>query len=882
MRPTIASTLALALLSTSACRRLHRHHSARHASTAVHWFTWPAQGLAARVDASRFFRGAVRVEDGHAAPAPWPAAAIVSVARVDNGWLFACEDGSLYRSTTFTGRLTSIGGLTSRVAPLEADGAVASVRPRSEGALFVIDAQRDAWAVDASGNARKLPLTRVRHGVFASPTEVFAVVEPGALVHSTDGGASFTPVALSQGAALSVLVDDRGVAVRTTEGALRWNNGALAPATDVAAPSVANALDRDQDAVVARAAEGIPDVPWRPGAVASNPDGTVSMVRNDAAVTVDPATGVERSRVLLPGEDCVLARARDGLRAVCRQGGWALTVSALADGAHEWTLLRDERRAEPMGPAFFDRTSRAWIVGAPCRQRTEPDPHRVCFYTDAGEPVELRVPFTAVLVSMHDGAALLIDGDTRRAASTRAAIVTATSTKELFLPGNVMSAQSATLDGDALMMWDVDPDGDHLLALIRGERRGDSFEWHRVDAPSGTRRGVIAQGGRAIVAGSDASLLAMSTRGGPFTALPSPVDGAGAAFELSMAGQWFCAGPWCRLGGNLLMSTAGSRDVGVVARHDAAPAIEVTRRPRRVFECHPDGVATPGVDMDRGNAVSGYAIRSQVLGSTVNLTWYGATLNGSASVTWAGAMGDLFRAIGATMATAPGAMLERCSQGACERAFAWSRGVAALPLPRTMPGTAALHATADGWIARADDLREGAPRVTLVAIDARGIVTAERTFTLASQDARADAGTFGGAAGLWVREGATALRFHPIGGGATTTVEESASGCDTSASSPEGMVFRVTEVSAVRGEDWLVDPSEWQLEERLRVSSGRACVVSIAGGEPRDEVEEREARREHTPVRTMILETTGADGARARAWAGHEVHAQRCVLRPRR
>ncbi len=178
MRPTIASTLALALLSTSACRRLRRHHPARHASAAVHWFTWPAQGIAARVDASRFFRGAVRVEDGHAASAPWPAAAIAAVAHVENAWLFACEDGSLYRAPTFTGRLTSIGGLSSRVAPLESDGAVAAVRPRSEGGLFIVDAQRDAWAVDASGHARKLPLTRVRHGVFASPTEAFAVVEP--------------------------------------------------------------------------------------------------------------------------------------------------------------------------------------------------------------------------------------------------------------------------------------------------------------------------------------------------------------------------------------------------------------------------------------------------------------------------------------------------------------------------------------------------------------------------------------------------------------------------------------------------------------------------------------------------------------------------------
>lgn len=881
MRPTIALSLALSLLSSASCRRLHHRRPAPRATLSPRWFTYPAQGLPARVDASRHLRGAVRVEDGRAASAPWPAAALVATARLADGqWLFASEDGSLYRAPTFAGRITSLGGLPVRGAPLEAEGGVASVRPRSEGALFVVDPDRDAWKVDAAGAATKLPIARVLNGLFVSPSEIFAVVEPGALLRSTDGGASFSPVALPGGAAITVSLDESGVAVRTTEGDLRWRDGALAVATDVVSPAAFNALDANAQAAYARVVEVIPDVPWRPGALASNPDGTVSVVRGDEAVTVDPRTSRERSRVRLPGEDCSLARASDGLRAVCRQGGWAMTVSALADGASAWSPLRDERNAEPTGPAFFDRASRAWIVGAPCRQRTEPDTHRVCYYPDVGEPVEVRLPFAAVPVSMHAGAALVIDGESRRQGSTRAAIVRGSAASDVFLPGGVIGAQTATLDGDALMMWDVDPGGEHILALVRGERANNAWTWRRVDAPSGARRGVFAAGGRAIVAGSDASLLAMSVRGGAFEALPSPVEGAGAAFELDMAGQWFCAGPWCRLGGNLLLSTVATGSVGVVARHDAAPAIDRTRRPRRVFECHPDGVPVAGVEMDHGGAVSGYALRATVQGESVSLTWYGATLRGAATVRWPGPAGELFRAIGAVDATTPGAIVERCTQGRCERAFASPAGLVTLPLPATMPGTAALHATADGWIARADDTRFGAPVVTLVSLDARGAVRARRTYALSSQGARADAGTLASAAGLWVREGAATLRFHPIDGGATREAEETSEGCDPAASA-EGAVFRVGEPDAVRGEDWLVDPTEWQVEERLRVTAGRACVASIAGGEPRDEVDEARGR-EHTPVRTFVLRATGHDGASAQAWAGRQVFPQRCALRARR
>jgi hypothetical protein len=805
MRSTL--TLCLCLAALSGCRYTRRAHRPAAAARS-HWFVYPAAGVAARIDATRALRGALRVEGDRTAPTPWPASAFVACAHLADGtWRFATEDGTLYRADTFTGRLAVVGALGERAAALVADGAGAAVKLRSEGGLFVIDLRRDAWAVDAAGATRRLPLSRVLHGVFTSPRECLAVVEPGVLVRSTDGGQSFAPVVPPRGVALSVSRDDGGAAVHTTEGTWRVVDGALVAATDVTSPAVFNVLDGRANEALAAASTVIPDAPWMPGGVASNPDGTVSRVRGDAVVTVDPRTGVERARVAAPGEDCVLARAGDGLRAVCRHGAFA-AVYARADGARTWTTLRDEGRDEPMGHALFDSTSRAWIVAAPCRRRADEDRHRVCYQPDAGAPVEVRLPFTAIPVAMRGAVALVIDGDAHRAGSTRAALVRGEAVRELWLPGGVASALTATLDErGALSMWDLDPSGEHVLALVRGVRTATGWTWTRRDAPSGTRRGVIAPGGRAIVAGATAGLLAVSVRGGAFVALPSPVEGAGEALALGMTGPWFCAGPWCRLGSNLLLSTASRDEVRAVARADEVPPEEAPRAPQKVYECHPDGA--PSVSPD---------------------------------------------------------------EGASERAFASPAGLA---LPPAMQGAATFHATADGWIARTDALRDGVAVVTLASLSTAGAARGQRSYALATPGARADAGTLRGAPGLWVREGASRLRFHPLEGASSEAVEETTAGCE-GAQTAEGEVFRVGELTAVRGEDWLVDAVTWRVEERLAVAGGSACVASITGSAA-------DGWRRHTraPVRRFALQAVTRDVATARAWAAGQTLPQRCALRSR-
>jgi hypothetical protein len=132
--------------------------------------------------------------------------------------------------------------------------------------------------------------------------------------------------------------------------------------------------------------------------------------------------------------------------------------------------------------------------------------------------------------------------------------------------------------------------------------------------------------------------------------------------------------------------------------------------------------------------------------------------------------------------------------------------------------------------------------VSLASLDVAGVVREQRSYALATPNARAYAGTFHGAVGLWVREGASRLRFHPLEGASSEMVEESTAGC-AGAQPPEGEVFRVGDITTVRGEDWLVDPGVWIVEERLAVAGGSACVASIAGRVAREGYDGQRASR---------------------------------------
>lgn len=795
-------------------------------------------------------------------------------------WLFAAADGSVYAADRFDGPLSVRGAIEGRAAPLRLEERRPVSVGRSEGALLVVDSLRRAWAVDASGPPRRLPLERVVSGVFASSSDALAIVEPGSLMASRDGGASFSLVAVSEGVPLSLSAGASGVVVRTTARPLAWSRAGLtvtdAPAEDE------TSLDDLVRAARLRAIDAWPPLPATPEAAVEGPGGAVAVLRGREVVTFDAHTARERSRVAAPGEGCALGRARDGLRAVCRHEGWAAAAFALRDGASAWETLRDELRAEPMGPAVFDPSSRAWVVAAPCRQRTSPARRALCSVLDDGRAVEIEAPFAPLPVSAMGGVTLVVDADASEGRSTRAALVRGGALTALTLPVTAMGARSSRLVENTLSTWEVAPSGE-VTALLRGALTPGGIAWRRAEAPRGARRGVIASDGRAYAFGGDASVLAEAMFQSDFRALPPPLRGGAAALALDLEGPAFCVGRWCRLGSELALSSRGSAEATVISRDDPPPAPAVRRRLRATVDCAPAAPDREGPDMDRGAAVSGYAITARSRGDSVAINWYGATLRASATLRWPGRSSASVVALGAVGASAPAAVLERCAADGCDHALATPSGVADLGLRRALPGGVRLHVAAGAWLVRADSMREGVSLVTLVSFDARGAERARRTYALAGDPTLTAAGSFGARVGLWVRTADRRMRFIAIDaapGARAPEVVESHAPCAPDAPS-EGDAHVVADMALARGRGWAVEPDEWLLDEELRVGRGGSCVASLGGGEARDEVEaEAESDRGPVKVRTFMLRAAPEGVLRGTAWGGHRAIPQRCEVAP--
>ncbi|MEZ4407914.1 MAG: hypothetical protein R3A52_15780 [Polyangiales bacterium] len=283
--------LALSLTPFGCHRRPSPRPRAADASaptpSAWRWRASPALAPSQTVDTTRALHGALRVEGERRAVGPWPAAPLVAAARVADGWRFVDVTGAVYASTDFTGPLRVVGALPRRATPPRLDHAALST-----GGLFVIDDRRDAWTLSPDGAPRKLPLARVLDGVFTAPEVAIAVVEPGVLLRSRDGGRSFHPVSLPAGAATGVTP----TRVLSTEGALRFEGDALVRATD-------------EDVATPEAPTPDAALPSRADEAVSTSDGAVARVRGDEVLRVDARDGAVRDRWPAPGRDCA-SRAR--------------------------------------------------------------------------------------------------------------------------------------------------------------------------------------------------------------------------------------------------------------------------------------------------------------------------------------------------------------------------------------------------------------------------------------------------------------------------------------------------------------------------------------------------------------------------------------------
>lgn len=877
----LAFALALCL---PACRR-HRGRAA--AASPLRWYAHPAEGPAVRLEGDFAVRGALRFTSRAVASAPWPATPIAASAREGDAWRFASEDGTVYAAEGFDGPLRVVAELPTPLVPASTPGYHALRGVQSRGALFVVDVHRRAHAVGFDGRVRTLGLARVITGAFVDARTVLAVTEPGVLEVSRDGGETFRAERPPTGVALRVNVVD-GEAYVTSSGAVyRWRPEGMA--------RVEPAPAREAWVQPPREAEGplravfsqtyrLPDDATR---VVSEEDGSVTVVEGDALVTVDPARGVALRRVPAPGAECVVHRSGVGPRFVCRHQGWAHAVFAAS--AAGWTTLRDEARAEPMGPMAFDDHDAAWAVSAPCSQQPARDPRSVCVYTADGARRELRAPFPAEVVAMHAGSVLVIDTATSRSVGpTRVVLVQGDRMREHRLPLSAVAVRSARWEGSTLSFWEP-PTADHpRLRLVRGTVEGDSIAWQTVEAPPGATRGVHGPPGVALAVGAHAGALWQSVRGRGFVPMTPPVQGAPEALALSEARPAYCRGPWCRLGDGLSLAFRAAPQASLLTR-STPPGDALAPRPReaqRRVVCRL-GASSPGPEMDHGIAATGYTMRWTARGRAATVTWSGDAFNATVSGTLSDRPGARLLGRAVPGARAPLGLLEQCNDNGCDHFLATRGGLRALALGRAEPGgIEAFEAEGGGYLLRFDTVLDATRIVTLVRLDAAGDERARRDFVLVEDVADAHVGRYGDADGLWVRDTDGGLRFYAqegaLGEGARVTVRapDRTTGLCVDGGAVRG-TLRIRERPAqVVGDGWFVEAGAWQQEQLLELTDAGFCTRAIGGGESRDEdAAHAEGVEEHEPVRTFEARAASAETMVGRAWRGRERRALTCVLR---
>ena len=887
MHPTRAAVvLALAVLGPSCRSRASRRHAPATAALSGRWSASLAVSEALRVIDGHYLVDGVRRTDTASAPPPFPARPLVSAARVSDGWRFAAADGTLYAAPDFLGPLRVLASVPSSARPPSeglARGVVRGVF--HEGALAYLDHTGRAWTLDGS-TPRALPLERVLSVVFTSPRRVIAVTAPGVLHRSDDGGRSFSVAALPDGDLPAAVGLARGAAVvESYRGRYSLSDdGVLSPSAD--GPSLESFVRAGELPPAADAAAPLL-LPTDPSRVAALPDGSLAMVEGDAVRVIDPRSRREIRRMATPGQGCVIAGAHGSFRLVCTHEGWAAAVFA-PTAAGGWTVLRDELRAEPMGDIVFDDRSEAWVVAAPCAQQPVRDPAAFCVHHASGASRTVHAPFPAQPVDLRDGAALLVE--TRDSGPyARAVILRGEAMTPVTLPVGIAAARGLRWGGSALAVWGREADG--RLVLHRGTiGPADSVRWTAHEAPAGALRGIHGVGGMAYALGRGAEGLWQFRPGVGFATMPGAVRGDPSALPLDAEALSYCAGPVCRLAGVLEWTSGASGPPWFITRPDAAPpmptpwsAPQQRVAERAHYECESGETLGPGPELDRGIAVSGYALHWQPERDGVTVQWNGATL----SQTTRGRLPPTaervtFTGYAPVGATTPMALIDRCADVRCETFLATASGIQPFPLEHfDHPYRRDMLLAANGtFLGLSRGVSHGATVAQAIVFDAaRGQVVARRTAVSDAPPEFIQPGSLDGRDGLWLPTSPRRWRFLPLSGEAVT--EETVEDDGTLAPCPRGVVSRgvlrrIDRGAELQGPGWAPVVGEWQVEEILDVTERGLCVRAIAGGESRDE-SAFEHRGGNDPVRSFSLASDGAGRLSGEAWQGRRRFAMSCA-----
>lgn len=837
MRLHALSLVALASLSAlTGCRRLRRR-AARHApTTATGWFVRTHDGDTRRVETGRYVRGALRFTDRAVAQGPHPATPITAAARLDdNLWLFASEDGTIYRSRGYDGPLTVVASLPARTAPLPLRSRHV---PFSRGALLVIDADRHAHTVDRAGVVRRLPFERVLAGAFTAPSELGVVVEPGELHASHDGGAHFDRIDGHAGAIYDFSAEDNGtrIGLAPTLSARRADPARTAPPPP--RPPIPEALD----ALVEREVPQQSRLPIEPSRVAQRADGTLALVRERELAILDATTLAVRRTVSLPdASSCTVHASSPRLRLMCTtaRGSYDVFEEPAAPGA-PWTLLRGESRAEPMSDALFDDRSPAWVIAAPCTADPtlgldgEIDPRAACLYDTHGTKHDVRLPFDAVPVTMHRATALFVDvAASGVGGPTRALLVREDGVRAVTLPVGSEAARTGHFQNDTLAFWERE---DTHLHHVLGALTPRGYSWQRITAPAGARAGVHGAGGVAIAFGRHLHEAWQSVGGAPFRPLTSPV--AGTSYPIAVPDEEsasYCVGAWCRLDRMRVLGPGAAGTSTLVARSDA-PLPPRTARPEhapRVIECTTEAaVATPPTDAYA--FVNGHAAQVHADGSGLLVSWVGEAVASFVTVrdgmNLVGAVPPLHAVIGTT---APAAWIERCRGTTCAWTLIDRARVVRLPLDDDARDVQ-VFARPGGYLVAYWTNAESSERFTLAHVSERGELSDERVFVTLAAREDVHVGALDGQVGAWIEQPDGRMRFHSLlrGGPSDVTDAPTASTalCDP-ALTPRGEVWVTgTLTDVVQGASWNTLSLVWEKREHFLLTPQGVCLHGAEGG----------------------------------------------------
>lgn len=276
---------------------------------------------------------------------------IAIASRMRNGWLFAGWDGALYRAPYFTAPLERIG--STEAQPLET-GFI------SAGRLAVSDKQGQLWIGGNDGFRRwNAPEgTTLLDAGFSDESFGVAVVSPGRLYRTTDGGARWDLVDMGGNGAFEVLPESDSFVVRAAGGQYRVTaRDAPVAFSGIALGSDTQITEQAQlRAAALSEGPGARALQLTQGAIVLPPDRvyyTTNSYRpphDRFGAHVRPAgyvqdelwvatPGQAQTRVEPPGAQCRYFPWRDKIYAVCRDLSTYRAALFSGDGLSSWTSI---------------------------------------------------------------------------------------------------------------------------------------------------------------------------------------------------------------------------------------------------------------------------------------------------------------------------------------------------------------------------------------------------------------------------------------------------------------------------------------------------------------------------------------------------------------